>query len=183
VALATTTRESPSRPHRPTVPPRIPLDRIDRGRLVRRAAIAFLALILLLAMLSFLGSRTGTSTASANDYSLTVTYPSITRPGLPVRWEFTVTHAGGFSEPISLATTFDALHLFDTSNLEPEPRSSTASADALIYTFDPPPGDTFRVSLDANAEPGMNEAGPLTTSVLVDGQSVVSVTYRTVVVP
>jgi hypothetical protein len=94
------------------------------------------------------GSKTDRTSATAAGYTLTVTYPSVTRPGLPIRWEFEVTHPGGFDQPIRLATTFDYLHLFDTSNLEPEPVSSTGSDTEVIYVFDPPPGDDFRVSID-----------------------------------
>ncbi|MFL5736669.1 MAG: hypothetical protein ACJ76P_04950, partial [Actinomycetota bacterium] len=75
------------------------------------------------------------------------------------------------------------LHLFDVSNLEPDSTSSTASGGLLVYQFDPPPGDVFRVSMDGNTEPGEHELPPVTSSVLVGGQPVVSVTYQTTVVP
>lgn len=129
------------------------------------------------------GSKTDRTSATAAGYTLTVTYPSVTRPGLPIRWEFEVTHPGGFDQPIRLATTFDYLHLFDTSNLEPEPVSSTGSDTEVIYVFDPPPGDVFRVSMDGNAEPGFHELPAATTTLLVGEQPVVSVTYATKVVP
>jgi hypothetical protein len=179
------TKHAPARdaPHRPTAPEQVPLSRFVRGLWIRRIAIGFLCVVLLVALSSYLGARTATASASGGGYTLTVTYPRITRPGLPIRWEYTVTHAGGFDGPVRLATTFDAIHLFDVSNFEPEPSSSTGTSDHLIYAFDPPPGDSLRVSMDGNTEPGMNEVGDVTTSLLVDGSAVVSVTYRMVVIP
>jgi hypothetical protein len=179
------TKHAPARDatRRPTAPEQVPVARFERGRAIRRIAIGFLCLVLLVALSSYLGSQTATASATGGGYTLTVTYPRITRPGLPIRWEYTVTHPGGFDGPVRLATTFDAIHLFDVSNFEPEPSTSTATADELIYAFDPPPADTFRVSMDGNTEPGMNELGDVTTSVLVDGSPVVSVTYHVVVIP
>jgi hypothetical protein len=180
------TKQAPARdaPRRPTEPEHVPLARFERARTIRRVAIGFLCVVLLVALGSLLGSQTATATSTGSDgYTLSVTYPRITRPGLPIRWEFTVTHPGGFDGPVHISTTFDALHLFDVSNLEPDASSSTATADELIYSFEPPSGDTLRVSMDGNAEPGINEFGPVTTSVLVDGNPAVSVTYRMVVIP
>ncbi len=75
------------------------------------------------------------------------------------------------------------MHLFDISNLEPDAASSTGTHTQVIYVFDPPPGDDFRVSMDGNAERGFHELPPATTTLLVGDQPVVSVTYSTKVVP
>ena len=92
-------------------------------------------------------------------------------------------HAGGFTSPIRIAISFDYIHLFDVSHTEPDASSATATADTLVYVFDPPAGSTFRMPMDGNAEPGEHPPFTATTSVLVDGATVVSVAYRTVVVP
>jgi hypothetical protein len=145
--------------------------------------VAVLVVFLVLGAFEVFGSWTRTATASANGVTLSVTYPAITRPGLPIRWEFTVTRPGGFDGPITLLTTFDYLHLFDISNFEPDARSATASGENMAYTFDPPAGDTLRVAMDGNTEPGFHEQPPVTTTVSIDGADAVSVTYRTIVVP
>jgi len=145
--------------------------------------VAFLIAFVALGAVDVLGSKTSVVSATRNGYTLTVAYPAVTRPGLPVRWEFEVRHPGGFDGPVSVATTFDYLHLFDVSNLEPEPASSTATGDQLVYRFDPPPGEVFRVAMDGNAEPGEHELPPVMSSVLVGGRAVVSVRYQTRVVP
>src|SRR5437867_10085512 len=151
-----------------TAPVHLPAERLRRDRLLRRITVGFLCLILLAGALGFLGPRTAVATASGGGYTLSVTYPQVTRPGLPIRWEYTVTHAGGFSEPVRIATTFDAVHLFDISNIEPNARQATSTSDEVIYVFDPPAGDTFRVSFDANTEPNLHEVPAVTTSVLVN---------------
>jgi hypothetical protein len=130
-----------------------------------------------------LGAHTSVASANGEGYTLTITYPSATRPGLPIRWEIQVQHPGGFSGPLRLATTFDYLHLFDISNLEPDASSSTATGDQVIYVFHPPPGDTFRVSMDGNTEPDVHELPAAATSLVVGGRTVVQVTYSTRVVP
>ena len=166
-----------------TDPEDVPFDDVRRARLGRRVVIGLLILFLAAGALELFGSRTDQATAEASGYRLTVTYPSITRPGLPIRWEFEVDHAGGFDGPIRLATTFDYLHLFDISNLEPDATSATATGGDLIYDFDPPSGDVFRVSMDGNTEPGFHELPEATTTLFVDDEPVVAVTYSTKVVP
>jgi hypothetical protein len=150
---------------------------------MRRLGMAALVLFLAVGASGYLGSRTSVAVAQANGYALRVTYPAVTRPGLPVRWEIEVDHAGGFTEPIRIAFPFDYVHLFDISNTEPDATSATATGEDLVYVFAPPPGTTFRVSMDGNAEPGEHGPFTATTSVLVGGTPAVSVRYRTVMMP
>lgn len=168
----------------PTDPEPTSPKQLRRQRLERRIMLGVLVLFLVLGALEVFGAWTRTVTSTANGVTLTVTYPAVTRPGLPIRWEFTVTRPGGFSGPISLRTSFDYTHLFDISNLEPDARSATATGSDVVYTFDPPSaGDTFRVTMDGNTEPGFHELPPVTTSVSIAGADAASVTYRTIVVP
>jgi hypothetical protein len=130
----------------------------------------------------YLGPKTATVTARGSGYTVVLTYPEITRPGLPVRWEYSITHTGGFAGPVSLATTFDYLHLFDLTNIEPEPSATTVSGDDVVYRFAPPEGDVLRISMDATAETGFHEV-PSTTTRVVVGPTVVTVRFSTRVVP
>jgi len=166
-----------------TEPQPVELSRLRRDRASRRGVIALLTVFLLVGLTSSLGAHTSVATANSEGYTLTITYPSVTRPGLPIRWEIQVQHPGGFSEPLRLATTFNYLHLFDISNLEPDASGSTATGDQVIYVFDRPPGDTFRVSMDGNTEPDVHELPAAATSLVVGGRTVVQVTYSTRVVP
>jgi len=164
-------------------PDAAPIEQRIRDRWFRRAAITSLCLIIIIGLLGGFGTRTAIASSEAGGYRLAVTYPTITRPGLPIRWEIAVEHTGGFDGRIQLATTFDYLHLFDISNTEPDAAKATASADDVIYTFNSPEGETFRVSMDGNTEPGLHEVPPATTTLFIGGERVVSVTYATRVVP
>jgi hypothetical protein len=166
-----------------TVPPSVSLPRLRRDRSLRRLAILFLVAFVVAGLSSILGAHTSSAGATAQGYTVTVTYPSVTRPGLPIRWEIEVTHPGGFDQPIRLGTTFEYLHLFDISNLEPDAATSTASGSQVIYAFDPPAGDTFRVAMDGNTEPGLHEVPQAVTSLIVDGRAIVQVAYTTRLVP
>lgn len=169
--------------HVPTDPEPTPPEKLRRQRLERRIMLGVLVVFLVLGASEVFGTWTRTVTSSGNGVVLSVTYPATTRPGLPIRWEFTVTRPGGFDGPITLSTTFDYLHLFDVSNVEPDARSATASGTELSYTFAPPSGDTLRVAMDGNTEPGFHELPPVTSTVTLDGAPAVSVSYQTIVVP
>jgi hypothetical protein len=131
----------------------------------------------------FLGPKTSVVTTRGSGYTLAVTYPQVTRPGLPVRWEYTISHPGGFDGPVSLQTTFDYLHLFDLTNIEPEPIGASSTGGLILYRFSPPPGDVLRISMDAAAESGFHEPSETHTRVLVGGRAVLSVSFSTRVVP
>jgi hypothetical protein len=90
---------------------------------------------------------------------------------------------GGFDGPITLATTGDYLDMFDENGLDPDPSSSTATEDLIVWEFEPPSGDTLTVSFDARLEPAVQVGRSGETAVLVDGRSVVRVAYTTRVMP
>ena len=114
-----------------------------------------------------------------------VHHPTVTRGQLATPLEITVTRPGGFSEPIVLSITADYLSLFLNQGPDPDPSAETATADDLILTFDPPPGDTFVVGWNLQAK----AVGSFTTAnahiALLDsiGQSLVSVDFDTKVRP
>jgi hypothetical protein len=183
MATATQTERQQERRPVPTDPERVPKKKLARARAGRRVIIGMLALFMLIGVSGFLGPKTATATVSRSGYTVVVTYPAVTRPGLPIRWEYTIRHAGGFDGPVSLSTTFDYLHLFDLTNVEPEATSATSSGGEVVYRFAPPAGDELRISMDATAESGFHEMPSTTTRVIVDGSNVVSVTFSTKVVP
>jgi hypothetical protein len=168
----TATRTQPSHRRIPTSPERRPLARLRRERWIRRLVVALM-----------FGSKTEGVTATGGGYTLSVVYARVTRPGLPVRWEYTIRHPGGFQGKIDVATTFEYLNLFDVTNIQPSPSEETANRDVIVWSFDPPPGDVFSVTFDAATEVGVHVLPRATASVLVDGRPAVQVRFRTVVVP
>ena len=160
-----------------------PETKIRRARNERRVVLVLLAVFLALALAGVFGPKTSHVTAAAAGYRLSVTYPAVTRPGLPIRWEVLVTHPGGFGDKIRIATTFDYFHLFDVTGIEPDITSSTSDGRTIVFEFDPPPGDTFRAQFDAAVEPSVHELPRASTSLLVGGRAVVQVNYSTMVMP
>ena len=167
----------------PTAPQDNDFRSIRRARSVRRIFMSLLAVFLLLGLSGALGVRTATATAEGGGYELTVTYGRVSRPGLPTPWGFEVRRPGGFDGPITVSMSSAYLDLFDENGFDPQANSVTATPDAVIGEFEPPPGDTLAVSLDARIEPGMQWGRWAETSVLEDGRPVVTARYRTWILP
>jgi hypothetical protein len=166
-----------------TAPQSHPLKKIRRARTERRVVLVFLAGFLMLGLTGVFGPRTSEVSATAAGYRLSVTYPAVTRPGLPIRWEVRITHPGGFGDSIRIATTFDYFHLFDVTGIEPDITSSTSDGRTIVFEFDQPSGDTFRAQFDAAVEPGVHELPSASTSLLIGNRTVVRVSYSTRVMP
>lgn len=167
-----------------TVPVEVPFGRQRRARALRRTFLAALAIFVVLGALGAFGVRTGTAASSGGGYELEVRYPKVARPGLAVPWSVVVRRAGGFDGPIVMASTARYFDLFDENSLNPDPDMSTSDGARIIWEFSPPEaGDTFEVSLDTRTGPNVQWGSVGETAVLVDGEPVVSVRYRTRVMP
>jgi hypothetical protein len=167
----------------PTAPEKTDLLRSRRARTARRAFMAAVFAVVALALTGMLGVRSRVTTVYGGGYELTVTYAQVSRPGLATPWSMEIRHAGGFDGPITVSTKTSYLDLFDENGFDPEPSTSTATPDAVIWEFEPPDGDTLGVSLDARVEPGAQWGRAGETSVLVDGKPVVTARYKTWVMP
>lgn len=167
----------------PTAPEESNLLRSRRARAARRLFMILLFAFLAVGLTGALGVRSGTATASGGGYELTVTYGRVTRGGLATPWSIEIRREGGFDGPVTVATDTRYLDLFDENGFDPEPSRMTANADTVIWEFEPPDGDTLGVSLDARLEPGVQWGRTGETSVLVEGKPVVTVRYKTWVLP
>lgn len=157
---------------------------VSRARAGRRAGLTALGLVILLGAAGLLGVRSTTSSATANGWSLRVEHAQVTRAGVAAPFHVTVEHEGGFDGPVTLSVSSSLLERFDFQNFYPNPAGETATADDLLYEFDPPPGDVLRLSLDARTAPDQNgSTGVYRTALLVDGQVVAQVRFRMWVVP
>jgi hypothetical protein len=151
--------------------------------MARRLGIGVLGVFLALGALNTFGVRSDHVSASGGGYELTVTFAAVSRPGLATPWNVEVRHPGGFDGPITIATTLDYLNMFDENGLDPDPSSSTATEEVVIWEFEPPDGDTLGISFDARLEPAVQSGRSGKTAVLVDGEAVVRVGYTTRVMP
>lgn len=170
-------------PPRSTIPDPPSRERVARARMGRRLGIGLLGLFLILGAINVFGVRSDAVSASGGGYELTVTYATMSRPGLATPWDVQVRHRGGFDGPITIATTGHYLNMFDENGLDPDPSSSTATEELIVWEFEPPDGDTLTISFDARLEPAVQAGRSGETSVLVDGRSVVRVGYTTRVMP
>jgi hypothetical protein len=137
---------------------------------VRRATLGVLTIVVLAALGGLLGVHTGTASASANGWDLSLRYPQVARAGLDVTWQATVTHRGGFGKTVTLAISGDYLNIYETQGFHPEPAEETRDGSRLYLTFTAPPGDTFVVDFDTYVQPASQAGSPGTLSV-VDGNS------------
>ncbi|MGQ0519530.1 MAG: hypothetical protein ACT4PX_00080 [Actinomycetota bacterium] len=169
---------------RSTVPAEVPLGALRRARMARRAFLTFVAVFVALGAVGVFGVRTGTARSSGGGYTVEVRYPEVARPGLSVPWSVTVHRRGGFDGPITLASTASYFDLFDENSLDPDPSSSTSDGERVLWEFETPDaGDTVEVSLDTRMGPNVQWGARGETAVLVDGEPVASVAYRTWVMP
>ncbi|MGH9011877.1 MAG: hypothetical protein ACRDYF_18815 [Acidimicrobiia bacterium] len=167
----------------PTAPEEPNLLHSRRSRILRRLFMTLLFAVLAVGAAGRLGVYSRTTTIQGGGYQLTVTYGQMTRPGLATPWSLEIHHPGGFDGPITVSTNTKYLDLFDENGFDPQPSKSTATPEEVIWEFDPPDGDTLGVSLDARLEPGAQWGRTGETSVLVDGQPVVTAKYKTWVLP
>ena len=156
---------------------------VRRARTGRRAMLAVIGLLVIGGLSSLLGAHTSTASASGLGYRMTLTYPTVTRPGLAIRWILVVEHPGGFGGQVPVATTSRYFNLFDFNNLDPVPSSQTSTATDSIWQFDPPQGDTLTITMDARVEPAQQFGRGATTSLLVKGVPVLDIRYSTRILP
>jgi hypothetical protein len=150
---------------------------------LRRAMLTAMALVVAAGLLSLLGVRTSSTSASGNGYDLTVHYPSVARAGLDTPWQVTVTRSGGFGKQVTLAVTGDYFDIFETQGFHPEPAEETRDDRTLYLTFTAPPGDTFVVDFDTYIQPSSQQGRSATVAVLNGGRPMVSVGLDTRLMP
>jgi hypothetical protein len=170
-----------------TAPPRREVGELRRARALRWLFAAALVLFLLVGLLGGYGVRHGEVSATGGGYELTVRYPRVTRPGLASVWEVEVRRVDGrpLDGPVTISTGDAWFSIFDENGLDPDPASARSDGEHLVWEIEPVDGaSAVTVGYDARVEPGVQltrRRGE--TSVLVDGEPVVTVRYRAWVLP
>jgi hypothetical protein len=114
------------------------------------------------------------------DTELSVRYATVTRPALATPFEIVVTKAGGFDGDVELAVDLDYLQLWDLNGIIPAPNAERSDDRRVIWTFDPPEGDTLRVLYEARIEPGVQgETRAGVVSLLEGGEVAITVRFET----
>lgn len=151
---------------------------------LRRVALVLLAVVVGAGATGFLGVRTAEVSATRGGYDLDLKYPAIARAGLDVVWSLTVHHPGGFGSHLTIRISSDYGDILETQGYSPEPSSQTQDGRYAYLGFDPPPGDTFTLDLDAYVQPS-SQIGRAAEVAVLDGggQPLVSVHFHTRLVP
>lgn len=79
--------------------------------------------------------------------------------------------------------TADYFDIFESQGLDPEPSSETSDGQRLLWTFDPPPGDELGVDFDGYIQPSSQLGASGEVAVLDGGSAIVTVPFRTWLVP
>lgn len=148
----------------------------------RRGVVALLALFVLAALSQQLGVRSDTVRASSGELSVTIRYADRARGALAAPFEIDVERIGGFERSVEVRTRQGYLAIFDDNGFEPEPASESTEDGDVVWTFDPPPGDTLTIVVDARIEPGVFGREHGVSTVSADGDAV-TLEYTTWVAP
>jgi hypothetical protein len=160
-----------------------PVEQGPRPTLVRRLLVALLTAVVVAGGAGLFGVRSSEATASAGGWTVTVTYASVARAGLDVPWQVSVGREGGFTGPITVAVTADYFDIYEEQGLDPAPTTETADGERLYWTFDPPPGTKLTIDFDAYIQPASQLGASGEVAVLEGGAPVVTVPFRTWLVP
>ncbi|MGX6508590.1 hypothetical protein [Rhodococcus sp. SJ-2] len=150
---------------------------------LRRGAIGLLLVVVVVGFTGRLGVYSATAHASGGGYELDLEYPRVARPGLDVPWNLTVRKPGGFTEPVVIVVESDYFDIFESQGWTPEPSAETSDADRTYMTLEPPPGDTLSLGFDAYIQPSSQTGASGSASVHENGIDVVTVEFKTWVLP
>jgi hypothetical protein len=175
---------------RPPSDSTIPEGDTRRWRLVetglRRLFVLGSVAFVVLGLLRVFGPKERTVGAEGGGYRLEVTYSSVNRPGKAAPWKARVSKVDGSPLPaeVTVRSEADYFDLFDENGFDPQPESESSIDGKLVWTFSVPPGSTaLELNFDAFVEPDRHRGGRGSSSVVSDGQEVVTVNYETWVVP
>ena len=143
-------------PNYATRPDGAPISTWRREAWIRRGLVALFCVPIIGALFGFVGLRHADVEADAGGYHLRVRYPEVSRAGIASHLDIYVTHPGGFDSPITLNITHEYFTLFDLNGIYPAPSSETVTDGMVVWEFEPPKGDVFRVHVDWRVQPSVH---------------------------
>ena len=151
---------------------------------LRRGAITLLVLVVVAGATGWLGVRSATVTDSGDGWQLSVEYPMVARAGLDTPWTVTVESAEPIAGEVTVAVTTEWFSLFETQGLSPAPVAETSDDTMTYFVLNPPPsGTTLTLDYDAYVQPAAQLGESAEVWLVVDGERVATVDYRTWVLP
>jgi hypothetical protein len=162
-------------------------DGIDgREHTLRLVSVGFILALVIATAIGIFGVRTASRIESAGSFQIEVAYAAVTRPGLATPFDVTVQTTDGSALPSQIAVRVDSgyLAMFDENGLDPTPSSSYQTTRWTWWTFDNPDArEEFTLSFDARLEPGVQWGRTGSVTVLDGDDDLVSVAFRTWVIP
>ena len=150
----------------------------------RRAAIAVLLLIVAVGATGWLGVHRAAMSASGSGYTMSLEYPQVARAGWDVPWTVTVTAPDRFQDQVTIAVTSDWFDLFESQGLSPQPREEYSDGTMSYFVLDTPPdGDTLTFDFDTYVQPTAQLGASADVWLIVDGERVANLHYRTWLMP
>jgi len=167
-----------------TLDPVRPVEKGPRSLVWRRAGFFVLLLFVLAGLFGFLGDRVGVVEGPAPDgHHLSLEFAQTSRPGLDVPFEIRVTRPEGLDPEVTLALTGDYLDLYETQGWYPEPTEQTRDGEWVYLTFATEGQPVMVIDFDAYIQPTavLPQSGQL--ALVVDGEPVDPLSFRTVIFP
>ncbi|MCU1620765.1 MAG: hypothetical protein JWR28_3309 [Modestobacter sp.] len=150
----------------------------------RRGTILVLLLVVGLGATGWLGVHTSRTSTAGGGYQLSVEYPRVARAGWDTAWTVTVTAPGTFPDEITLAVTADWFDLFETQGLSPAPSDEYSDGTMEYFVLTTPPDSaTMTFDFDAYVQPTAQLGRSADVWLIIDGQRVAALDYRTWLVP
>jgi hypothetical protein len=126
-----------------------------RGLIGRRIFLGAMVIFVAAGAVGLLGVRSATVEGSDGPVSASVRFGQIGRGGVAVPFAINVSSADGFTGPIEITVDQSYLDLFDHNGIEPGPDATTSDGETITWTFEPPPGPEFTVTLDVRIGPSV----------------------------
>lgn len=149
----------------------------------RRALVALFAVPIVAAALGLLGLRHAEVESEAAGYQLRVRYPSMSRAGIASALDIYVTHEGGFGAPVTLRINHDYFTLFDLNGIYPSPSSENVDDGLVVWEFERPEGNVFRVHVDWRVQPSVHRGTSGHVELAVDDDFITEVDFDTRLAP
>lgn len=169
---------------------------VGRSRLRHRRLMSWLTFVMLFAVIGSAvadgadlvdvwGVDDGTVTAtSASGATLSVRYPTVTRPALASPFEIVVERADGFDDDVEITMDLQYVELWDLNGIYPSPSEERSDGARVIWTFTAPEGDRLEITFEARIEPGAQlEERHGAVSLLEAGEPELTVRFTTKVRP
>jgi hypothetical protein len=134
---------------------RIDVVRERRNRVVRSIGLGVVAVVVVTGVVGGFGVRSRQVSARQGTLEVRVTYPLVARGGLAVPLEVAIERPGGLRGEPRLSISARYLGAFDLNSVSPDPTGSTASAEMMSWTFEPPSDEVLVVRFDVRVEPGV----------------------------